>query len=146
MTKKERERLAKQDITEEVQTRLTNNTATMQLGGKAYAWMTGGKKTGGSGPGGGRLPGGGGGPGASSGSHGPGGAGAGAASADGVGGSKDRKFGEWREDGVGGRGVQLRDWFNALEADGRDRKTLNFAMAKLGRERTGDVSAPGSAS
>jgi len=146
MTKKEREKLAKQDVTEEVQTRMTNNTATMQLGGKAYSWMNAGKKggIGGSGLGGSRLGLGGGGLGPSL-SIGSGGAGVGTASADGSGAAKDRKFGEWREDGVGGKGVQMRDWVSALEADGKERKTLNFAMARLGRERTGDVPAPGSA-
>lgn len=145
MTKKERERLAKQDVTEEVQTRMTNVTATMQLGGKNYSWMTGPKKGGsGSGMVGGRLPHGGGVIGNSL-SMNTTGTNTNGASTDNASGTKDRKYGEWREDGVGGKGVQLRDWVCALEADGRDRKTLNFAMAKLGRERTGDMSILGSA-
>lgn len=145
MTKKERERLAKQDVTEEVQTRMTNVTATMQLGGKNYSWMSGAKKGGGgSGMAGSRLTLGGGAMGNSALMNATG-TNANVVSTDSAGGTKDRKFGEWREDGVGGKGVQLRDWVCALEADGRDRKTLNFAMAKLGRERTGDMSVPGSA-
>lgn len=137
MTKKEREKLAKQDVSEEVATRNANKTAALALGGGAskYSWMTGGAKSTPAKPGG---------LGASrSGTPGAGG-GASAARAGVVGKDglptvgSDRKYGVWKEEGAGGKDVQLRDWVNVLETDGRDRKTLCFAMSKLGKEALQD--------
>lgn len=130
MTKKEREKLAKQDVSDEVATRNANTTASLQLAGmgKSYSWMKGGGSS----------------------TPKPPGAAARAllAKAGGAGGTaaagstakshpegwtaKDRQFGEWREDSVGGRGIQLRDWVGVLEMDGRERTTLGWAMMKMG--------------
>jgi hypothetical protein len=40
-------------------------------------------------------------------------------------------WGEWRENGVDGKGIQLRDWVHVLERDGRERKALLKASLKL---------------
>jgi hypothetical protein len=40
-------------------------------------------------------------------------------------------WGDWREDGVDGKGIQLRDWVHVLERDGRERKALLKASLKL---------------
>lgn len=135
MTKKEREKLARADLTEEAATRNANTTAAMQIGGRSYSWMSGGSKKkpppkplGGGSSGG--LD-------SAKSSAGTSSAGAGKAGrVDGAAG-EDTKFGVWREDGVGGRGVQMRDWVAALEVDGHEKKTLEAARAKLGREVTG---------
>lgn len=42
-----------------------------------------------------------------------------------------RSFGTFREDHEGGKGIQLRDILSALESDGRDKKILCKAYAKL---------------
>lgn len=42
-----------------------------------------------------------------------------------------KKLGNWREDNVKGRNIQLRDWVFALEEDGRDKKALQRAYAAL---------------
>ena len=42
-----------------------------------------------------------------------------------------RSFGAFREDHEGGRGIQLRDVLSVLESDGRDKKILCKAYAKL---------------
>jgi hypothetical protein len=44
---------------------------------------------------------------------------------------KTPSWGEWREDGVDGKGIQLRDWVHVLERDGRERKALLQASLKL---------------
>jgi hypothetical protein len=44
---------------------------------------------------------------------------------------KAPSWGEWREDGVDGKGIQLRDWVHVLERDGRERKALLKASLKL---------------
>jgi len=133
MTKKERERLAKANgVSEEQQTRNANNTANLQLGGKSYNWMN--KKAAPPTPAAtsARLAA------AATGVDGGGKsamkAGGGASSLAGT----DAIVGQWREDSVGGKGVQMRDWVSVLEADGREKRTLCFAMARLGRERPGE--------
>ncbi|EME47615.1 hypothetical protein DOTSEDRAFT_69535 [Dothistroma septosporum NZE10] len=40
-------------------------------------------------------------------------------------------WGDWKEDGVDGRGIQLRDWVLVLERDGREKKALQKAVNKL---------------
>ena len=42
-----------------------------------------------------------------------------------------RSFGVFREDHEGGRGIQLRDVLSVLESDGKDKKILSRAYAKL---------------
>lgn len=136
LTKKERERLAKASgVSEEQQTRNANSTATMQLGGKSYNWMS--RKAAPPTPAAttARL---------AAAATGAAGAGGGSGTAQKAAGTADSllgkvaKLGEWREDAVGGKGVQMRDWVGVLEADGKEKKTLCFAMARLGRERTGE--------
>jgi hypothetical protein len=41
------------------------------------------------------------------------------------------RLGSWREDGGGGKGIQLRDWVTALEFDGTDVKAIQSAYMKL---------------
>ena len=141
MTKKEREKLAKQDVSEEVQMKQANSALSMALGGgkKKYSWLTNGGKGGGSGAGT---------PGLGSSRSGTPGLGGGRQTKvkmesdaspigkDGLPNKElDRKYGVWREDGPGGKDVQLRDWVAALDFDGREKRTLATAMTKLGRER-----------
>ena len=139
MTKKERERLAKQDVSEEVQMKQANTALSMALGGgkKKYSWLS---KGGSKGPSAASTP-------ATatsrSGTPGTGSVGARPSTAqidtnavgkDGLPSERfDRKFGLWREDGPGGKDVQMRDWVNALEMDGREKKVLASALNKLGR-------------
>ncbi|KAB8300111.1 hypothetical protein EYC80_000341 [Monilinia laxa] len=40
-----------------------------------------------------------------------------------------RRLGTWREDGVKGRKIQLRDWIMVLEDDGREKRALQKAYA-----------------
>ncbi|KXT14040.1 hypothetical protein AC579_10029 [Pseudocercospora musae] len=40
-------------------------------------------------------------------------------------------WGDWREDDVHGKGIQLRDWILVLERDGREKKALHKAVNKL---------------
>lgn len=41
------------------------------------------------------------------------------------------EWGDWREDGADGRGIQARDWILVLERDGREKKTLQRAYNRL---------------
>ena len=133
LSKKERERLAKQDVSEEVQAKQTNSALSLAMGSKKYSWMNNAAKKSGAGTPLGASRGG---------TPGP------TAKVvkkaidpnelgkDGLPNKQlDRKFGEWREDGPGGEDVQLRDWVNALDFDGRERRALAGAMMRLGRER-----------
>ena len=43
---------------------------------------------------------------------------------------KNRAFGEFREDGEGGVGIQLRDMISVLEHDGKEQKALQTAYGK----------------
>ncbi|KAL9129296.1 MAG: hypothetical protein Q9217_002206 [Psora testacea] len=53
--------------------------------------------------------------------------------ANGVGSSlpNNRRFGEFREDGEAGLGIQLRDMISVLEYDGKEKKALQTAYGKL---------------
>ena len=145
MTKKERERLARTGQTEEVLHKAANDAASMALGGfkkKQYSWLSGGRSSGASTPRrsdtgsglnspGGSSVGGGGGGGVSFGSSNY-------ASGGPVGTSeaaqlrvRNQRYGEWREDGKRGKGIQIRDLILALETDGREKKTLVRCLAKL---------------
>ena len=56
-----------------------------------------------------------------------------AGGANGVGSSlpKNRSFGEFREDGGDGLGIQLRDMISVLEYDGKGKRALQLAYGKL---------------
>ncbi|KAF2143427.1 uncharacterized protein K452DRAFT_225556 [Aplosporella prunicola CBS 121167] len=126
MTKKERERIAKAGQTDEVLHKNANATANMAVGGfgKKYSWLSGGS-SGASTP---RIN-------TAVGGNTGGGAVAAATNASSAQDrgliSRDRKWGEWREDGVKGQGIQIRDLVAALEADDRERKTLARALVRL---------------
>ena len=139
MTKKERERQARTGQTEEVLHKAANDAASMALGGfkkKQYSWLSGGRSSGastprctdtGSGlnsPGRPSL-------GSSGGFDSPSqinnGSGPDAAQLR----VRGRRYGEWREDGKRGKGIQIRDFILALEADGREKKSLARCLAKL---------------
>lgn len=134
MTKKERDRLAKQGQTEEVLHRAANQTAQMALGGsrKKYSWMTGG-----GGSGGGASA-----PRINTAVGGGGAATPGVATVGGAGGApgkldeglraRERRYGDFREDGRGGDGIQLRDLFAVLDADGREKKTRSRWGVRMG--------------
>lgn len=128
MTKKEREKAAKQDISDEVATRMANSTASLQLAGmgKSYSWLQGSGSKNPKPLGPGRPPGK---PGAAAGA-----ASAGIAARNNPEGwpTQDRQFGEWREDSVGAKGIQMRDWVGVLEIDGRERATYGWALMKMG--------------
>lgn len=141
MTKKERERQARTGQTEEVLHKAANDAASMALGGfkkKQYSWLSGGRSSGastprrtdtGSGlnsPGGPSIGSGGG-----FGSPGQVNNGSGAASEAAQLRVRGRRYGEWREDGKRGRGIQIRDFILALETDGREKRTLARCLAKL---------------
>jgi hypothetical protein len=111
------------------QHRSANSTANMMLGGgglfgkgkkKQYAWMTSGGV--GSTPGSPRLNT------AMAGSPGLEGAGIGGGTF-----GPGKRIGEWREDREKGTGVQLRDWINALETDGREKRALVKSYARLSK-------------
>lgn len=130
LTKKERERIAKAGQTDEVLHKAANTTANMAMGGfgKKYSWLSGGGGGGG----------GGGGSGASTPSRlntSVGGAGGGGGSGGGTQdrslAARDRKWGDWREDGPKGKGIQMRDLIAALEQDGNEKKTLARALVRL---------------
>lgn len=137
ITKKERERQAKLGQTEEVLHKNANSTAAMQLGfgrkGKKYSWMTGGQaappvnpykpspKPSGTvssaavnGNGAGKSP-----------------VGAPENTVDKALQVRERKWGGWREDGIEGRGIQVRDWAVVLERDGREKKALQRCLLNL---------------
>jgi hypothetical protein len=130
ITKKQAAKESKQAITEDVQRKQANSTAAMALGGgKKYAWMTAAQPK----PAAGLQAGvglGRGGPPVSSRS----GAAAPAQPQEDAGlRSKEyyKKLGLWREDGVSGQGVQIRDWITVLERDGVEKKTLAKCYARL---------------
>lgn len=126
LTKKERERQAKAGQTDEVLHKAANTTANMAIGnlGKKYSWLSGGSGSGASTPS--RL------------NTSVGGASGGGGGSTGGGGTqdrsltaRDRKWGDWREDGAKGKGIQMRDLIAALEQDGNEKKTLARALVRL---------------
>lgn len=140
ITKKERERQAKLGQTEEVLHKNANTTAAMQLGfgrkNKKYSWMTGGQPAAPVNP---YKP---------SSKSAASSSSAAAAAVNGNGASKspggapekavdkalqvrERKWGGWREDGIEGRGIQVRDWAVVLEKDGREKKALQRCLLSL---------------
>jgi Transcription initiation factor TFIID component TAF4 family len=136
LTKKEREKQAKQvHQTDEVMRQQANQTAALALGGRSkYSWMTAAApaapSTGfGTGVGAGKL------------------AGARAASSVGLPTQKEedrhlrskdawKNLGNFREDGPGGKGVQVRDVVVVLERDsGLEGKSLTKAYTKMRAEK-----------
>lgn len=146
LTKKERERQAKAGQTEEVLHKNANTTAAMQLGmgkkgKKKYSWMSGGAPAVPSNPYKAAPK-----PatspmmnGASSGKSPAGVAESGVDRALQV---RERKWGGWREDGIEGRGIQIRDWVMVLERDGREKKALQKALLGLDRESASPAPTP----
>ncbi|PSK49427.1 Dynactin, isoform [Elsinoe australis] len=132
LTKKEREKLAKGQNSETVLHKNANTTAAMQLGfgkkAKKYSWMTGGAGSGAptnpfakpvsksSGGGENRKE------------------VNGEVRKEKKGLGKERKFGDWREDGEKGKGVQLRDLAVVMDRDGKSRRALELAWLKLEKE------------
>ncbi|KAF1347825.1 hypothetical protein BDV97DRAFT_356081 [Delphinella strobiligena] len=146
LTKKERERQAKAGQTEEVLHKNANTTAAMQLGmgkkgKKKYSWMSGGAPAVPSNPYKAAPK-----PatspmmnGASSGKSPASVAESGVDRALQV---RERKWGGWREDGIEGRGIQIRDWVMVLERDGREKKALQKALLGLDRESASPAPTP----
>jgi hypothetical protein len=141
LTKKEQKKLENAKLTEMASAANANATMNQFLGGrkkKTYSWMTGGG-SGTSTPTRGGLSGGGS---SIAGAFGSGGAGS---TVGGVAGGSSVRSAErttltvegrnrpglWREDGLKGRGIQLRDWVAALEEDGRDPRAVQLAYDKL---------------
>jgi len=137
ISKKERERQAKMGQTEEVLHKNANSTAAMQLGfgkkAKRYSWMNSSSP---SNPFAKPPP-------PQSSSVGPGASvnGVKTGGAEGVGKkqvvergmqARERRWGGWREDGIEGRGIQMRDWAMVLERDGRDKRALHRCLMNLG--------------
>ncbi|KAI9711339.1 MAG: hypothetical protein M1820_002326 [Bogoriella megaspora] len=52
---------------------------------------------------------------------------------------REKRWGEWREDGEKGAGIQIRDWVGALEKDGKERRSLSLALARM-NSRNGEGS------
>jgi Transcription initiation factor TFIID component TAF4 family len=130
ITKKQAAKESKQAVTDEVQRKQANATAAMALGGmsRKYSWMTAAPKAtsglqAGVGLGRGGTPG----------SSKTGGAVAAQPQEDAGLRSKEyyKKLGLWREDGVNGQGIQIRDWITVLERDGVEKKTLAKSYARL---------------
>ena len=48
--------------------------------------------------------------------------------------AKAPEWGDWREDGQEGKGIQVRDWVLVLERDGREKKALQRCYNKMGWE------------
>lgn len=131
MTKKELTKKAKENSTEAQTVKQSNQTAAMMALGKKkkYSWMTGGaadmptnkyaKDPKASAPGSGTAT-----P-----KVGSGGADPLANAAPQA--EKLPTWGDWREDNVNGKSIQLRDWIRVLERDGKEKKALQSALNKL---------------
>ncbi|KAI9797358.1 MAG: hypothetical protein M1833_005538 [Piccolia ochrophora] len=134
LSKKEMAKQQSARLDEAVQHKSANSTAAMMLGIKSgglfgkkktsgYSWMTGGA----GGPSGANTP--------TRINTGVGGAGAGAeaggAGGSALGGVAGRRVGEWREDRDKGAGIQMRDWASAVEADGKEQRSLASALLGL---------------
>ncbi|KAF3139735.1 hypothetical protein TWF594_006596 [Orbilia oligospora] len=130
MTAKEAKKAQNSRLDEIQSHKAANETASLMLGGgrkKKYSWMSAGG-------------GGGGGSGASTPNRLPG-------NSNAAGGTPaataatvttnvptmywGKRMGEWSEQGDRGKGIQIRDWIQALEQDGRETKTLQKAYLKL---------------
>ncbi|CAK7209430.1 hypothetical protein SCUCBS95973_000437 [Sporothrix curviconia] len=138
-TKKELKKNAALKVAEQNDTLSANRTSMAFLGGrkKQYSWLSGGA---GASPKRGLGGGGGGGAGG-----GAGGAGAGGGAGGGGPGTPGQrpgepamltsegrtKWGSWREDGIKGKDIQLRDLVVVLEADGREPVALQTAYDRL---------------
>ncbi|CZT23897.1 uncharacterized protein RCC_09612 [Ramularia collo-cygni] len=132
MTKKELNKKAKENSTEAQGVKQSNQTAALALGKKnrnKYSWMTGGaaevpvnrfaKDTKSSTP--------------ASGTATPM-VDAGSATSLPVAAPKAEKmptWGDWREDNINGKAIQLRDWIRILDRDGKEKKALQSALNKL---------------
>ena len=133
LTKKEREKASKVGQTEEVLHKNANSTAAMQLGfgkkAKRYSWMNSAAPSN---------------PFAKPSVPKPvintnvngtkGGADGTATSQTAEKGmeAKEHKWGSWREDGIEGKGIQMRDLALVLERDGRGRKALHQCFMTIG--------------
>ncbi|CAK7270947.1 hypothetical protein SEPCBS119000_004349 [Sporothrix epigloea] len=145
-TKKELKKNAAAKFAEQNDTLSANRTSMAFLGGrkKQYSWLSGGagaspKRGLGAAGGGGAVGGGAGGiGGGTAGGAGGGAAGSGSSTPGRRPGepamltSEGRtKWGSWREDGIKGKDIQLRDLVVALEADGRESVALQTAYSRL---------------
>lgn len=130
MTAKEAKKAQNSRLDEIQSHKAANETASLMLGGgrkKKYSWMSAGAGAGG-------------GSGASTPNRLPGNSGA-AAGTPGAAAAAiatnvptmywGKRMGEWSEQGDRGKGIQIRDWIQALELDGRETKTLQKAYLKL---------------
>ena len=155
ITKKEQERQKKEanKLAEANVHSTTNQTAAMMaLGGgkkglKKYSWMTGGStnmptnrfarpgQSGTASPAPAVVKAEGGSPGGGGGGIGGGvGGGSGVAMARGASQQQEVRlpeWGDWREDGPGGRGIQARDWVLVLDRDGKEKRALQRVLNKL---------------
>jgi len=129
MTKKEKERLAKLGNSDDALHNRANETAAMQLGfgkkKKTYNWMTGGAAATPSNPYTPKAAK------AVTATNGAKGDGKKANTEKGLQ-AKERKWGSWRESGIEGQGIQIRDFAAVLERDGKDRKALHRCFMGMG--------------
>ncbi|KAL1302696.1 hypothetical protein AAFC00_003058 [Neodothiora populina] len=144
MTKKERERQAKLGQTEDVLHKNANVTAAMALGlgkKKKYNWMSGGASAVPSNPFKAAKPAPS--PMANGTPSGKSPAGSAEPKIDKALQVRERKWGGWREDGIEGRGIQIRDWVQVLERDGREKKALQKALLRLDSPSPAPSGTPG---
>ncbi len=137
-TKKELKKSAAAKVAEQNDTMSANRTSMAFLGGrkKQYSWLSGG--SGASTPKRGSIGGGLGGPAGSGSGAGSGGSGGGSSTPGRRPGEPTMltaegrtKWGSWREDGIKGKDIQLRDLVVVLEADGRETVALQTAYDRL---------------
>ncbi|KAK6346347.1 hypothetical protein TWF730_010673 [Orbilia blumenaviensis] len=130
MTAKEAKKAQNSRLDEIQSHKAANETASLMLGGgrkKKYSWMSAG-----AGPGGGsgastpNRPHGG-----SSAAAGTPGTAAGAVTTNAPTMYWGKRMGEWNEQGERGKNIQIRDWVQALEQDGREVRSLQKAYLKL---------------
>ncbi|KAF3929546.1 hypothetical protein ABW19_dt0204856 [Dactylella cylindrospora] len=129
MTAKEAKKAQNSRFDEIQSHKAANETASLMLGGgrkKKYSWMTAGSGGGGGMGSGASTP-------KAPGTPGPATPGATTAVAAPNGPIMywSKRMGEWNEQGERGKGIQLRDWTLALEADGREKKTLIKSYLKM---------------
>ncbi|KAK6524952.1 hypothetical protein TWF281_011842 [Arthrobotrys megalospora] len=130
MTAKEAKKAQNSRLDEIQSHKAANETASLMLGGgrkKKYSWMSAG--TGGGGGSGASTPNRmAGTPGATAGTPG---AAAGPVASNAPPMYWGKRMGEWNEQGDRGKRIQIRDWVQALEQDGRETKSLQKAYLKL---------------